>query len=100
MLSLDRVGVGRVVPVCTGVQGAPTTRAALLRTAARVDIAAAACVNASSDHWSFQRNGLTGTRVGGTSYAAYHSAADVPSVVSPPQLGRVGRLMWAWLRSG
>lgn len=98
MVSMDRVGVGDVVPVCTATSGAPTDRSRLLRTAARADIPAAACVNASSDHWSFQRAGLPGTRVGGTSYAAYHSAADLPGVVSPSQLGRVGRLMWAWLR--
>jgi hypothetical protein len=37
-------------------------------------------------------------RLGSTSYAAYHSADDVPSVVSRAQLARTGRLAWAWLR--
>ena len=37
------------------------------------------------------------TRLGSTSYAAYHSAADVPGVVQPDQLERVGRVMLAWL---
>ena len=55
------------------------------------------CDNRSSDHWSFVRDGLPGLRVGGTSYAAYHSAADVPAVVQPAQLGRTGRLVLAWL---
>ena len=35
--------------------------------------------------------------IGGTPYAAYHSAADLPHVVQEAQLRRVGRLMWAWL---
>lgn len=98
MVSMDRVGVGSVVPVCTGAPGSPTGRGALLRTAQRVDVPAAACVNASSDHWSFQLAGMPATRVGGTSYPAYHSPADLPAVVSPVQLRRVAALMWAWLR--
>lgn len=98
MVSMDRVGVGGVVPVCTGAPGLPSVRASLLRAARRVDVPATACVNASSDHWSFQLAGMPAARVGGTSYAAYHSADDLPRVVSPAQLRRVGRLMWAWLR--
>ena len=51
----------------------------------------------SSDHWSFVRAGLPGARLGSTPYAAYHDASDVPSVVSPAQLERVGRIVLAWL---
>ncbi len=51
----------------------------------------------SSDHWSFVRAGLPGARLGSTSYAAYHSAADRPAVVDPAQLARTGRLLLAWL---
>ena len=47
----------------------------------------------SSDHWSFVRAGLPGARLGSTPYAGYHSAGDVPAVVSPAQLERVGRLV-------
>ena len=54
-------------------------------------------MNQGSDHWSFEKAGLPAARVGGTPYAAYHSAADVPAVVQITQLNRVGRLMWAWL---
>ena len=37
-------------------------------------------------------------RLGSTSYAEYHSSDDRPSVVDERQLGRTGRLLWAWLR--
>ena len=96
MVSLDRVGTADKVPVCTA--GGPSALAAQVRRAARpVGVPVLACVNQSSDHWSFVRNGLPGVRVGGTSYAAYHSAADLPRVVDPAQLRRAGRLVWSWL---
>ena len=97
MVSLDRVGVGTVVPVCTGGLEPPISRRELLRTARRVGIPTLACVNQSSDHWSFDKAGLPAARVGGTSYAGYHSEGDVPAVVNPAQLRRVGDLLWAWL---
>ena len=56
------------------------------------------CENRSSDHWSFVERGMPGVRLGGTSYAGYHSSADVPSVVNAPQLRRTARLVLAWLR--
>jgi len=99
MVSLDRVGVGRVVPVCTGGAGPASVQAALLTTAQRTGVAALGCDNTSSDHWSFELAGLPAARVGSTPYAAYHSAADLPGVVRPAQLRRVGALMWDWLRS-
>jgi len=97
MLALDRVGVGRVVPVCSATQGADRGRADALRAGARAGVATVACTNRSSDHWSFVRAGLPGVRVGGTSYAGYHSPQDVPSVVDRDQLRRSGRLVLAWL---
>ncbi|MGI8901838.1 MAG: M28 family metallopeptidase [Nocardioides sp.] len=99
MVSLDRVGVGRVVPVCTGPLDDGRVQANVLRAARRVDVPTQPCENTASDHWSFEKAGLPAVRLGSTSYAAYHSAADVPAVVSPIQLGRTGRLAWAWLRS-
>jgi len=99
MASLDRVGVGGVVPVCTGPLDDGSVQRAVLRAARRVDVPAQPCENTASDHWSFEKAGLPAVRLGSTSYAAYHSAADVPAVVSPIQLGRTGRLAWAWLRS-
>lgn len=98
MVSLDRVGVGGVLPVCS--PDAPTPlRAELLAAAERASVATLPCTdNRASDHWSFVRDGLPGVRLGSTSYAAYHSAADVPTVVDPAQLERTARTVVAWLR--
>jgi hypothetical protein len=96
MLALDRVGVGTVVPVCTA--GDDAARAEVLRAGRRAGIAMLPCDNRSSDHWSFVERGMPGVRIGGTSYAGYHSATDVPSVVNPAQLRRTARLVLAWLR--
>jgi hypothetical protein len=97
MLALDRVGVGQTVPVCSaGSTSDPTQRSAL--GAGRIaGVPTTACTNRSSDHWSFVRAGLPGARIGGTSYAGYHSADDVPGVVDQAQLRRTGRLVLAWL---
>lgn len=97
MVALDRVGVGKSVPVCTGGLNPPILRAALLRLAAGNGVAAQSCLNTGSDHWSFEKAGVPAARVGGTSYPAYHSAADVPSVVNPHQLTRVAHLLWTWI---
>ena len=97
MVSLDRVGVGRVVPVCTGPLSPPRVQRELLRAAARVDVPAQACENTASDHWSFEKAGFAVARLGSTSYAEYHSRGDLPRVVDRAQLARTGRLAWAWL---
>jgi hypothetical protein len=96
MLALDRVGVGSVVPVCSA--GDEAARAQVLRAGRRAGVPMQACLNRSNDAWSFVERGLPGVRVGGTSYAAYHSAADLPSVVNAAQLSRTARLVLAWLR--
>lgn len=100
MVSLDRVGVGRSVPVCTGPLSPPRVQDALLASASRLGIPAHDCELTTSDHWSFEKAGYAVARLGSTPYPAYHSGADVPSVVEPAQLRRVGRLAWAWLRTG
>ena len=99
MVSLDRVGVGRRVPVCTGPLSPHTVRDALLGIARTAGIPAVPCELTTSDHWSFEKAGHVVARLGSTPYAAYHSADDLPAVVDRGQLGRVGRLMWAWLRT-
>jgi aminopeptidase YwaD len=96
MLALDRVGVGDVVPVCTA--GDDAARARVLQAGRRAGVPTLPCTNTSSDHWSFVQQGMPGVRVGGTSYAGYHSAADVPAVVGRPQLSRTARLVLAWIR--
>jgi Zn-dependent M28 family amino/carboxypeptidase len=98
MVSLDRVGVGApAVPVCTGGTGSTKVQRAVLEAASSVDVPAEECVNTGSDHYSFELKGMPAARVGGVSYGAYHSEADLPKVVDPDQLDRVGRIAWAWL---
>ena len=97
MVSLDRVGVGAAVPIGSARESDPVERA-LMGAARRVGARAFAdSFQRSSDHWSFVRAGLPGARLGSTPYAGYHSAADVPSVVDPAQLGRTGRILLGWL---
>jgi Zn-dependent M28 family amino/carboxypeptidase len=98
MVSLDRVGVpAPAVPVCTGGVGSTAVQRSVLDVARTVDVPADACVNTGSDHYSFELKGMGAARIGGVSYSAYHSAADLPRVVDPDQLDRVGRITWAWL---
>jgi len=100
MVSLDRVGVGGRVPVCSGPLSGPRVREGLLTVGRRLRIPTGSCgVNTSSDHWSFEKAGISVARLGSTPYAGYHSAGDVPAVVGGDQLARVGRLTWAWLRA-
>ncbi len=90
MVSLDRVGVGDVVPVGSAADTDPVQRS-LLSAARSLGVPAVADPDQrSSDHWSFVRAGLPGARLGSTPYAGYHSPADVPAVVQPAQLERVG----------
>ena len=97
MVSLDRVGVGTVVPVGSASASDPVQRS-LLAAARRAEVdAVAEGEQRSSDHWSFVRAGLPAARLGSTPYAGYHSPDDVVAVVSPAQLERVGRLVLAWL---
>lgn len=98
MVSLDRVGVGDVVPV--GSAADPDAgHAQMLRAAARVGVPTLTDpFQRSSDHWSFVREGLPGVRLGGTPYPGYHSPGDVSGLVSPRQLTRVARIVVAWLR--
>ena len=97
MVSLDRVGVGAVLPVSSA--GEPDAlRAQLLAAARRADVPVDAQTNnRASDHWSFVRAGLPGVRLGSTPYAGYHSAADVPALVDRDQLVRAARTVVAWL---
>ncbi|QIK76312.1 M28 family metallopeptidase [Nocardioides piscis] len=97
MVSLDRVGVGEVVPIGSAVEGQDVLAARVAAAGRRVRVPVVREVNRSSDHWQFVQAGLPGVRLGSTPYAAYHSADDVPSVVDPRQVDRVGRVVLAWL---
>ncbi|MBA2444941.1 MAG: M28 family peptidase [Nocardioidaceae bacterium] len=101
MVSLDRIGVSdaEIVPVCTGGLSSLRVRDDLISVARRLGFETLPCTdNTTSDHWSYEQRGVAVARVGSTPYSAYHSPWDVPDVVAPDQLGRVGRIMWAWLR--
>ena len=97
MVSLDRVGVGSVVPVSTARPADRGLQAELLAAGSRAGVGVRPGTNRSSDHWSFARAGLSGVRLGSTPYAEYHSPADRPAVVRQAQLDRTGRLLLAWL---
>lgn len=98
MLALDRVGVGATVPVCNGGLAPQSLVRALRAAAQRAGVPTSSCGdNRSSDYWSFEKVGVSAARLGSTPYAEYHSAADLPRVVSRAQLGRTGRLAWEWL---
>jgi hypothetical protein len=100
MVALDRVGVGRAVPVGLVAGSDPFVADALLARARHERLPFVRDPdNAASDHESFADEGMPAARLGSTPYAAYHSAADRPDVVSPDQLGRVGLVLWGWLTS-
>ena len=99
MVALDRVGVrAAAVPVCH-VAGADRSLADAIRRAAARVTSTRSCANRASDHVSFERAGVPAARLGSVPYAAYHSAADVPSVVDRGQLTRSGSVLWGWIRS-
>lgn len=97
MVSLDRVGAGRRVPVCSGELGPLTVRRQLLAAADAVGVRATACWNRTSDHWPFEKAGGAVARLGGNPSPGYHSPRDLPREVSRRQLGRVGAVVWHWL---
>jgi hypothetical protein len=100
MVSLDRVGVrSATVPVCSGGRGTPSLAAVIRGVARAAGVATNGCTNRASDHVSFEAAGIPSVRLGSVPYAGYHSARDVPSVVDPGQLERVGAAVWAWLRT-
>ena len=100
MVSLDRVGTGSRVPVCTGGRSPLRVQRELLADAQRLGVAAQRCENRTSDHWSFEKAGEVVARIGGNDYPAYHSPRDRVGVVRPVQLDRVGQVMWEWLKTG
>src|SRR6478752_4726639 len=98
MVALDRVGVGTVVPL-SSVDGTPAAlRNRLADVADSLGITTVSEIDSASDHESFADAGFLAARIGSTPYAGYHPADDVPAVVNPAQLRRVGRILIAWLR--
>jgi Zn-dependent M28 family amino/carboxypeptidase len=98
MAALDRVGVpASAVPVCTGGLGSTRVQRALMRAGDRAGARTERCDNTGADHWSFEKAGIPAARVGGVSYPEYHSAADLPRVVSRAQLARSAAVVWQWI---
>ena len=98
MVSMDRVGVGDVLPI-KSVSEPSAMRAELAAAAERAGVRTVLETNhSSSDHESFVDDGLPGVRIGGTSYAGYHDETDTPDVVNLAQLERTIRTVLAWLR--
>ncbi len=100
MVSLDRVGVGERRPDRVGAGRHRRSRpggAGAVGGAARYRRRDRPRQHGQRPR-SFADAGLPAARLGSTPYAAYHSAQDVVAVVDPAQLGRVGRVIWAWLR--
>jgi Zn-dependent M28 family amino/carboxypeptidase len=99
MVSLDRVGVAAAsVPLATGGTGTTQVMDALSAASDQAGVPSDRSQdNRASDHWSFEKAGIPSARVGSVPYPGYHSAGDVPGVVDPAQLGRVGVVVWTWL---
>lgn len=98
MVSMDRVGVGDVLPISSVSEPSPL-RAEVAAAAERADVATVLeTAQRSSDHWSFVRDGLRGVRLGSTPYAGYHDETDTPDVVDTAQLERTIRTVLAWVR--
>jgi hypothetical protein len=64
--------------------GLPLTRAGSRRRGRRT--------TGQATHLSFEKADIPSARVGSVPYPAYHSAADLPDVVDPAQLDRVGTI--------
>jgi Zn-dependent M28 family amino/carboxypeptidase len=101
MISMDRVGVGRAVPLSTGGLGTRGLRNRLEAIASARDVRIELHGDdRASDHWSFERAGLRAVRVGSVPYCCYHAPTDRPHIISKRQLRRVGVIVGAWLRGG
>lgn len=100
MVALDRVGVkAGYVPVCLAGPRGSGLRSDLRAAARRADVRTRACVNQSSDHWSYEKAGIPGVRLGSIPYSGYHSRRDTVPFVDRRQITEVGRVMWTWLKS-
>ena len=98
-IAVDSVGISDGgVPVCTADVGPDPFTPAVRQALRRADVPLRPCTSRTSDHWSFVRDGLDGTRIGLAGvdeYAQYHSAADVPDVVRDRLLTQAADAVWA-----
>lgn len=98
-IAIDSVGISRTgVPVCSANDVPDPFTEAVRRAMRQADVPMRPCTNRTSDHWSFVRTGLDGSRIGlaGTDeYAEYHSGADVADVVGGRPLVQAAKGVWA-----
>jgi Iap family predicted aminopeptidase len=98
IVSLDRVGTGTTVQVCHGRSLSLALAERILANASALAVSAERCSNRTSDHWPFERVGLTGVRLGGIHTAEYHSPRDRLEVIDRAQIARTGLVMWETIR--
>lgn len=98
-IAVDSVGISRGgVPVCSADAGPDPFTQAVRQAVRQADVPLRTCASRTSDHWSFVRNGLEGTRIGLAGveeYAEYHSADDVADVVLDRPLVQAADAVWA-----
>ncbi len=98
-IAVDSVGIsGGGVPVCTADVGPDPFTQAVRQAVRQADVPLRPCANRTSDHWSFVRDSLDGTRIGlagAEEYAEYHSADDVAQIVRGRPLVQAAEAVWA-----
>jgi Zn-dependent M28 family amino/carboxypeptidase len=98
VISLDRIAYGASIEVCTGGLGPRTIQRTVLDRAREIGYRAEACTSRTSDHWSFEKAGVAGVRLGGARNPGYHSAQDDMTQIRASQLRRVGLLTWETIK--
>lgn len=98
-IAIDSVGIsGGGVPVCTADVGPDPFTQSVRQAVRQADVPQRSCANRTSDHWSFVRAGLDGTRIGlagAEEYGEYHSAEDTAEVVRNRPLVQAAEAVWA-----
>jgi len=101
MISVDMVGNGPSVLVCTGGVTARTLVRAFLGTAERLGIKASERVVTQffSDHTPFEQAGITVAWLWSGDNPTVHTPRDTMAIIQPEELARIGRVAWETLRT-
>lgn len=101
MVSLDMVGNGDRVFVCTGGRAPGGLLRAFRSTARRLGVPTDSCSVSErrlSDHWPFERAGFDAAWLWAGDHPTLHTSRDTAHVVRKPQIRRVGRVAWETLK--